>query len=339
MQPSNVYRLEDVIHLVRSDIESKCSTTVSLGLEHRERTLLNEVICLRVQTASDRFKIFIKINSSGSEENKVHQEFLKTIAFRRFFEDSRPLFDSVEVLGYYEVSQAIALHGCRGDSLLASMQASCSWTAPSRLFADTLERADAVGRWLAYLERRTTEAGDPHEVADAMYAAAEEAVDRIRRHAFFRSTGPFVDLCRRTIEAIAPFASTNSIYIAHGDFHPGNFFVTDGTKRSVTAIDLTLSGPQFLGFDAVYFELQLLHFFSIRRYRPDRIRQVLRAFCWGYGRKIDPTSPTIRALRALLALKSLVYLSTIAASSSMLTKLSYCVDEAFLSSWTRRALS
>jgi hypothetical protein len=184
--------------------------------------------------------------------------------------------------------------------------------------------AFSLGEWVRFLEDRTLGFGNPNQVRDRMIQDADEAVGRLAEMGT-SSPGALLEDCRRVIRKIECSPGT-LVYLAHGDLHPGNVFVSEAAENSVSVIDLRLARPRFMGCDALYFEYQLTHSFGPLRYHPGAIRGILSAFKRGYGRSLDPGSPVILGLRASQLLAALVYLSTVARTGGSLRKILCRVD-------------
>lgn len=297
------------------------NTTIVLKPKQRWTTLLNEVVQVRVNNSYNTFDIFIKIERDYGPNQSLEQEFKKTRMFRKFFVSSEPKFDSVEAISYSkERTPAIVFRGCKGKSLFEAINASCRWLSLSSRLKETLKKAEAVGQWLRYLETSSANTTDPISTWEELLAHAKAAKQRIRAMGLFGSNEAAIDDCRQIIESAESQAASYKTYMAHGDFHPENIFVTEGPIRCVTTIDLMLSQPRFVGYDALYFEHNLIHNFGPYRYRPSRIRAVLKAFKRGYGWDIDLGSKVVHSIRAHFVLRSFVYLSTIAMESSRIYK-------------------
>ncbi len=318
-------RLGRVLQLAREDLRTR---RPDLQLEdfriaRWQKTLLNRVCEVEVVDRLNPLTLFVKLAESGSDSD-LAREAQNIALFRRYFSTSHAKFQVVEAVGHYPEVDALVVIGCRGRCLLESITDTCRWFRRGSTSATTRQMAQSLGEWLRFLEVESLNSGDAGEVRDRMLREAENAVQRLAELGTSASKA-LVETCRRTIQQTV-CARDAAVYMAHGDLHPGNVFVSDAGEGSVSVIDLRLARPHFVGYDALYFEHQLTHSFGPIRFNPGAIREIIEAFRRGYGRRLEPSSPMTSGMRAHLVLDSLVYLSTLARSGTLLRKILCRVD-------------
>ena len=324
-------RLDEALRLAVAEIRDRGSevTIDDLRVVRWQQTLLNRVFEVCVDKDPTQSTFFVKLAETGMDSD-LSREVENMALFKAYFADSNQRFKVVDLVGFYPEVDALVVYGCDGICLIDSMMATSRWLA-RQVKRDTSNRmAFSLGEWLRSLESRTLGIGKPHEVRNRMIREADTALERL---ADMGTSAPLrlIEACRQLIRQIECLPEC-AVYLAHGDLHPGNVFVSENGESTVTVIDLRLARPQFIGYDAMYFEHVLAQSWSLARYNPIAIRGVLDAFRLGYGRRIETGSSVALALRAHLVLASLVYFSTIARNGTPIRKFMSWIDMRSLSS-------
>lgn len=304
---------------------------VDVRIEAHERTLLNDVLRCCVESTNGVSHAYLKIERAPGSSDSLAREYQTILALRTTFASLRPAFDCVEPLAFHSGSPGmLLLRECPGNSLHRILRS--SWSAAAASAAGIVAAARATGQWVRHLEARSIKTGSHETVALQMLRAAEVAERRLHEKGALRRNAALVRRCRSLIQAAADSKHRCAVYTAHGDMHPQNVFVADPGPR-ICVIDFQLSGPQFIGFDALYFELSLLLSYGPRRLRGAHSRSVLSAFWAGYGRQSE-LDPIVRSgLKAHLVLRTLVYLAGNAREAGWLRRIAFRIDVRKLYRW------
>jgi hypothetical protein len=299
-------RLQQALALTRDDLSRGrgAGRAIDLTVVGHWSTPFNEVARLRV-SGSDEDDVFVKLAGPGTDPSAIEREAAATARFREVFSPMRPRFDSVELVASHPAEGLLTVRACRGLLLSDALRAVGGWRSGKVSRGQALSMVRTAGEWLRFLEEATLGAAGPLEARQTLLNEADRAETRIRGCFASPALNRLVAVCRRRIEAIE--TTGVQVYLAHGDFHPGNLFVTGDEMPRVTAIDLGLAGPRFVGYDALGFEHQVLHAFGFPRLGIGTTTTILRSFRRGYGRTFDRVSRLVQGLRAHAVLASLAY--------------------------------
>ena len=267
-----------------------------------KKTLLNKILKLKINDDQKNFSIYIKTPLSKEKHATLFTEFSNIEKFNNFLNSSEKKFKCVEVIKYIKgPPEAIILKESQGESFFQIIKDS-SHRLSFGDFSRSLNAAKISGECIKFIESHTCGKESIHWVKDEICGQVEEVAKKIlilNKFPFMRES---VKECLEIIKN-SNFAENES-YLSHGDFHPENLFID---VDSVTLIDFGISRPQFIGYDAIYFEHYLNNFDRIR-YKPKNLKMIYEAFWAGYERKLSPA--LLKANKAQIFLNDLVYLST-----------------------------
>jgi Ser/Thr protein kinase RdoA (MazF antagonist) len=192
--------------------------------------------------------------------------------------------------------------------------------------------ARSLGLWLSHYESNTQESCS-ESFEDTVLADFDQYAKVLSNSQVNKSIQKlFVECEAQFTKQLKQLEYPVNTYLAHGDFHPGNFFI-DGDK--VTAIDFQQGKRMLNGYDALYCELNSFLSFGVSKYRPSAMKIIRSSFLDGYNESGDLSYSGL--LKPLIVVRALVYLSTIALqrpglSSYLLARL----DMKTASSWLAR---
>jgi len=327
---------EKITELLKTHVATyRNSNSLSLEPCEARKTLLNDVVKCRIHDADKQSDIYVKFEKVLTEGESLQDEFNNIIKFRSLFDSTKPQFDCVEPLFYNnDHPTVLVLKECAGDNVLDIIDKGCRWFTPAKHDEYAIEAAEAMGRWLNHLETASLGIEKPIDVYNRVKKSAENAGEKI----YARNSGDaaisIVKSCLKDMGGAMEKMKEmeDKIYLAHGDFHPGNFFAV-GKQPGITAIDFQLARPQFVGYDALYFEQALLMSFGPSKFSPYSIRKILDAFWQGYNRSLDDPLWLKRLLKSQLVLRALIYLSTISQTGGVLRRFVNLLDIYKLRRW------
>ncbi len=302
--------LNSVMAMVRDDVANWMHTDVPVTVEliRTKHTLVNQVLQINVNVGIEKFDVYVKKSSDGTTNRLLANEYHRSIELAKYFNDTRPAFGIAQVIAYHDEPQMLVLQGVKGTTLLETIQHECRyWRTGDIEYVAAC--ANQAGRWAKQLEESSQHVGNGNDVYEVMIQTALDAIRRIDK----QDSAPVVHAtsqqCIRIIKAAADAATDMPTYLAHGDLHPQNIIITDDNMHNITVIDMALSRPQWLGFDALSFAHHIRFSFRTPRYRPTALKHMMAGFNKGYDRNMSSNSPTANAIRASLVLNSLAYLT------------------------------
>ncbi len=231
--------------------------------------------------------------------------------------------------------RVLILKECKGKSFFDSIAQTCRWPGQFFFSDEVHETTVAVGRWLKFGEESSIAYSSHKDVKDNIKKGILEADENISRGEFKRQASPLLVRCKSIIndKIDRVIISDDFVYLAHGDFHPGNFFVNKA--KYVSAIDFRHVEVRFIGYDALYFESMLLLSFGFFRYNPLFIKKLYRAFLQGYNRKLEGSSDLVMLIKAVIVIRALVFLSSTYEPQKALSKIKHAIDLKKLNDWLR----
>ncbi len=317
------------VEQVFSEIEGK---KIQITFIEDFSTEMSIVIKLNVSHDSFNQCIFIKRERQNHELGILKREFDNLSKLNQVKSE---LFNCAEIFAFSEEKNILILKECKGKSFFDLIIHASRW--PGQLFfsREIHESTMAVGRWLKFREECSIAYTSHKYVKDNIQREISEAEENITRSKFKKQVLPLFVRCKNIIndKMDKVIISDNFVYLAHGDFHPGNFFVNNA--NSVSAIDFQHVEARFIGYDALYFESILLLSFGLFRYNPIFIKKLFRSFLQGYNRKPKENSDLVMLIKAVIVIRALVFLSSTYEPKKTLSKIKNFIDLKKLSYWLR----
>ena len=251
-----------------------------------EDTQISRVIAVEVRGNKSAQRQFIKVPSGMDPFSESKSEFERTKEFGSFFSDISSEFRAVTPIRILPRSGALVVSAAKGVSLASLFANGASWLAFQVDWDACRNAVGAVGRWVAYLEESSKRHLSLPDVKNRFQASFDEAFSRISQ---FRNTLSDVEMkcCFDAIEREFAGPDDVEVYLAHGDLHAGNVFVSMQPSSQVTAIDLALSSLRPCGYDAIFFDFYLASQLGWRHCSPQGRRQLRRLFWSQYGTSIS----------------------------------------------------
>lgn len=290
---------------------------VSIKIESSQTTLLNKVLRCRVSTGdatTPAFYVYAKVEKTADATSPLEHEIKSIESVGSFLTPCITQYNCVNAIGYCDDNRLLVLRECTGDRLLDLIDQNCRWGR--RMGGGVLSAGRAAGGWVGSLESHSKGMASNETVASDVHAMTAVAYERVCDMNSLPRAKQLAERCMFGLDgALSDIGRLPpSTYLAHGDFHPGNLFVSNA-EPCVTAIDFQLSRPQFVGFDMLYFHMTCCLSFGPRRYRPWTIRRLYSAFQEGHDAAGIPDALCRRLVKSQIVMRSLVYLSTIASQA------------------------
>ncbi len=273
-------------------------------------TEMSIVLKLKVLFPDKESIIYVKKEKKNTEEGILKREYGNLLRFNKLFEQNKSNFSCEELLGYFETDQTLVLKECPGDCFFDLIKQGCGWFAPKKDLSSTLRAAESCGKWLTFVENTSLGVVNTGNTLTKFRQNIDIAEGNIKGNVASSHLMPLFSTCKNLIlnHLDTMSVSPNDFYLAHGDFHPGNFFIQD--EERVSAIDFQHVGTQLVGYDALYFELQLLLSFGPKNFHPWHIGKLSRGFFLGYGRVLNQNSKQTQIVKAQIVIRALVYLAS-----------------------------
>jgi len=274
--------------------------------------------------------VFIKRERVGHEEGILKREYVNLLALNK---QASSQFKCANAIVFSEKDNVLVLTKCQGDTFFDLINEICKWPSLFTFSAQTLKSIMSLGQWLQHREKASTTFTSHEEVRNKIEQEVNQVEKNLQRYAFKEQSFPLFNQCKKILtENLNNILIDNSnIYLAHGDFHPGNFFVDE--NQVISAIDFQHVDTKIIGYDALYFEMILLISFGIKRYNPRLINQVLTTFQEGYSRDINTLPEQKSVIKALITMRALVYLSSTFQEKNKISSITTTLDLKKLQKW------
>ncbi len=273
--------------------------------------------------------IFIKRERVGHKQGILEREYENLLTLNKNFSFQ---YKCAEIITFSEKENILVLKACQGENVFDLVSKACKWPSLINVPQVTLQSIESLGKWLNYRESVSV-AHTATKVREKILLETKQVETNLNRYAFKKYSLPLFFKCKTLINdnLSSVLSNNNNTYLAHGDFHPGNFFVDD--NQIVSVIDFQHVDDRIIGYDALYFEMILLLSFGVKRYNPLLIRKVLASFQQGYSRNIDNCPHQKLVIKALITMRALVYLSSIYQEENTLSKIINTLDLKKLKNW------
>ncbi len=325
---------EAVLCLIKDVFPQWSDGSLSLRVVGDYSTPLSIVWRVAVESDNENRFVFIKRERKDTEDAILKREYENIVRFSSFYKDQHLHISNL--IFFSEENNLLILNECRGETFLEVIKRECGWldtVVDGKLVYDS---AQAIGYWLNEHEEKTSQCSSKIEILENIELEISNYESRLLNSNIYKKILPLLELCKSILNCNLEksICSDSLIYFAHGDFHPGNIFVDK--DLDVHLIDFQHVGPRIIGYDALYFELTLLLSFGPSRYSYFRISETLKSFYKGYKRGLKPLVLQIPVLKALIVLRTLVYLSSISGTNNLLSRLACEIDLGKLNNWLKK---
>jgi len=274
--------------------------------------------------------VFIKRERVGHEEGILKREYanLQTLS-----NQASSQFKCANAIVFSEKDNILVLSKCQGDTFFDLINETCKWPSLFTFSAQTLQSIKSFGQWLQHREKSSAAFTSHEQVLTKIELEINQVEKNLKRYALKEQSFPLFNQCKKVLkENLHNVLINNSnIYLAHGDFHPGNFFVDE--NQVISAIDFQHVDTKIIGYDALYFEMILIISFGIKRYNPRLINKVLMTFQEGYSRDVNTPPEQKSVVKALITMRALVYLSSTFQEKNKISSITTTLDLKKLQKW------
>jgi len=274
--------------------------------------------------------VFIKRERIGHEKGILKREYVNLLALNK---QASSKFKCADAIVFSEKNNILVLAKCQGHTFFDLINQTCKWPSLFSLSAQTLKSIMSLGQWLQHREKALTACTTNGQLLDKITQEVNQVEKNLKRYVIKEQSFPLFNQCKKILDENLRniLIDNRNIYLAHGDFHPGNFFTDE--NQVISAIDFQHVDTKIIGYDALYFEMILLISFGIKRYNPRLINKVLTTFQEGYSRDINTSPEQKSVIKALITMRALVYLSSTFQEKNKISSITTTLDLKKLQKW------
>lgn len=323
----NTSMIQNFEAILKAHLTANNNDTVTAEFILDYSTDISFVLKFLVTINQNSFNVFIK--SDKSQNGLLLEEYNNLSNFKEFHFDSKT-FQFPEIIMFSQEDNILALEECQGDLFLDYINQDCKWLSLEKSLRVS-SSAKHLGKWLSYIEKKTIKNTPLTDIKRNLIAEYEEYSINLTTNQTISAINKLHLQCKDLLFKNLDYLNTPvSTYLSHGDFHPGNFFIS-GEK--VTAIDFQHSKTRLVGYDALYFDMNLTLSFGIIKFKPNMINNIRLGFEQGYKHNTSNNFNYIEIIKSLIVLRALVYLNSVCVHNKGLSRVSVHIDIKKLHSW------